>query len=124
MLDYSIFFSPSTKTLDLNGRIPYNQPIFHFPDIEEIHIENNYLDYLPPFPPTVKRIYCSNNNLKSLPPLPANLEYLDCSNNPELKTLPYYNSNSTIIVADNTGINLDICDGMNPLLYELTKNNR
>jgi len=114
----------TTRVLDLSGKDLRHLPsLVHFQCLFELHIENNQLVFLPALPVSLRRLYCSNNKLKSLPPLPQYLEILDCSDNPELLTLPVYKKSLHLNI-NNTGINFDICDGMNPLLYELTKNNR
>ncbi len=111
----------TTEILNLSGKELRELPsLVEFKNLRELHIENNELVYLPAFPVSLRRIYCSNNKLKALPPLPYYLEILDCSDNPELSTLPVYNKNLLLNV-HNTGINLTICDGMIPLLYNLIK---
>ena len=107
----------TTKVLRLDGiGIDHLPQLLNYKNLEELHIENNNLVYLPPFPPSLKRLYCSNNLLKSLPPLPEGLEVLDCSNNPDLATIPFCNLD-LIINFDNTGIDLGVCRGMTPILY-------
>jgi Leucine-rich repeat (LRR) protein len=114
----------TTNILNLSGKDLRELPsLVHFKNLRELHIENNQLVFLPALPVSLVRLYCSNNRLKALPPLPYYLEILDCSDNPDLLTLPVYDKNLHLNI-HNTGINLAICDGMNPLLYELTKNNR
>jgi Leucine-rich repeat (LRR) protein len=104
----------TTKVLRLDGIGIHQLPqLLDYKNLEELHIENNKLVYLPPFPPSLKRLYCSNNLLKSLP---EGLEVLDCSNNPDLATVPFCNLD-LIINFDNTAIDLGVCRGMTPILY-------
>lgn len=111
----------STEVLNLSGKGLRNLPcLVCFTNLRELHIENNELVYLPALPVSLQRIYCSNNKLKSLPPLPRYLELLDCSDNPELSTLPVYKKGLHLNI-QNTGINLAVCDGMNPILYHITR---
>lgn len=101
--DFSFIYSLplDTKVLFLNNLSLKSIPcLLRFHSLEELHIENNELVYLPPFPCTLKRIYCFNNKLKALPPLPEGLEILDCSKN-RLRSLPAFEMGLKLICHDN-----------------------
>lgn len=115
---------PYTTELDLSGFGLTSLPcILKFQHLRVLHIEDNCLTRLPPFPSSLKKIYCSNNNLQNLPNFPECLQFIDCSNNPELSQLPVHSSDVQVI-CDNTSIDLTTNNGMSDRLYNLiTANN-
>lgn len=110
---------PYTTELDLSGFGLTDLPcILKFQRLRVLHIEDNRLTRLPPFPSSLKKIYCSHNNLLALPNFPECLQFIDCSNNPELSQLPVH-SPDVQVICDNTSINLTTNNGMSDRLYSL-----
>lgn len=64
--------------------------IQYFPSLTYLSVTNNYLTYVPSFPPNLESLYLLDNNLDSLPALPASLRRLSCGANPmtHLPALP------------------------------------